>query len=679
MDRRTFWRPLGELLALYLALALLAHLLAWASGPPWAEIASVAGLGLYVVAASKLPGGTGNRWRRTARLLLWIVLFAGLSATCSFLIQQIITYPRPLFGLPPEQLRPSLGQSVVLSLLGGLPMFLGARLLLRLRPTRRRASLRGRLVFSYILVSSLTTLLVTVVLSLLLAAISVSQVPLLIEPANAAERVATAVEPLLLRGTPPEELATVLNGLLRGDVRLPVAHGTTHSDSARNESLDGIRRMLLLTSDGRLLAGSGQDVPPVGQDLPAEDADRFVLMLEQVRAGGCANGRPAGGTISDSAACAIPNGEGVPAATIVVETYAASSAAQRGAAFGRILGIFTGTLVTMLIGLLLSSVLIVALAGGIGYPLARRLTRRLERLADATSDVARGNLGRRVAIDSVDEIGQLAADFNTMALRLAERDEALRREKERAEQLLAANRRLVANVGHELRTPLTTLRGYVEALEQEHGDQLPAHDLAVIQGEIERLTTMTDDLFTLSRAEAQQLSLRIESVDARATVERLVGALAPLARRERQIEVVAVVPPDLPPLLADPTRLEQVLLNLLQNALRYTPTGGIIAVEGSADDTTVTLAVTDTGVGIDAEELPLVFERFYRTDGGRARTHGGAGLGLALVRELATAMGGSASVTSTPGRGSRFSIVLPRALGATSPNGAVQYVQTEPA
>jgi signal transduction histidine kinase len=175
------------------------------------------------------------------------------------------------------------------------------------------------------------------------------------------------------------------------------------------------------------------------------------------------------------------------------------------------------------------------------------------------------------------------------------------------------------------------------------------------------MAALVEDLFTLARAEAQQLPLNLEAVDARAVVGHLAETLAPLALRERQIEIVTALPADLPPVRADRVRLEQVVLNLLQNALRYTLPGGIIAVEGSADDGVVTLAVDDTGVGIPSEELPLVFERFYRSDSSRARESGGAGIGLALVSELTAAMGGRVAVESTPGRGSRFSIALPQA------------------
>jgi two-component system phosphate regulon sensor histidine kinase PhoR len=178
----------------------------------------------------------------------------------------------------------------------------------------------------------------------------------------------------------------------------------------------------------------------------------------------------------------------------------------------------------------------------------------------------------------------------------------------------------------------------------------------VIQKEMSRLTSLIDDLFTLARAEAKQLPLKLETVDARAVAYSLAETVAPIAQRERQIEVVTALPAYLPSVRVDRKRFEQVLLNLLQNALRYTPPGGLVVVEGESADGVVTLSVNDTGVGIPAEELPLVFERFYRSDSSRARESGGAGIGLALVGELVAAMGGSVSVQSTPGRGSRFSV-----------------------
>jgi len=367
-------------------------------------------------------------------------------------------------------------------------------------------------------------------------------------------------------------------------------------------------------------------------------------------------GVPANGVIPDTAIC--PVGAGLDA-VLVVESNVDSSA-QIGAGFGRIVSL---TLLGASLLLNLTAFVVIALvpvALGVGYLIARGLTRRIERLDQAATTLADGELSARVAADSPDEIGRLGATFNTMAEQLQERERALADAAERAELLLRTNKRLVADVSHELRNPLATLRGYLDVLAEQHGHQLPPDDLRVIQGEMGRLTALVEDLFTLARVEAQQLPLSLGPVDVTALVARLAETLAPLARRERQIELVTQLDPATPMVNADAVRLEQVLRNLAQNALRHTPPGGIIAFEVCADEAgRVRIAVADTGVGIAPEDLPHVFERFFRGDSSRARETGGAGLGLALVRELVGAMQGSVTVESTLGRGSRFTVTLP--------------------
>jgi signal transduction histidine kinase len=437
-------------------------------------------------------------------------------------------------------------------------------------------------------------------------------------------------------------------------------------DQVRDQlNVQAVRRITLLRPDGTVLASAGAERFAPGQPLPPADETDLALPLEHARPGGCVAGRPSDGPVADLAVCRIAGPDGS-AAVLLIETPV-ELGSQWGLSIARIVSVtLLGTNLALVIALMVV-VVVLGLALGGGYLLARRLTRRLEDLAAATGALAAGRLDPPVPVDRRDEVGRLSADFNAMAGRLREREQALLAEKERAERLLAANRRLVADVSHELRTPLTTMRGYLEAMELSHGDLLPAHDMRVIQGELSRLTRLIEDLFTLARADAQQLPLTIAPVDAAALVRRLGDALGPLARRERQIELVDALPPALPPVCADGARLEQVLLNLLQNALRHTPPGGIVAFEGRAEGGQVTISVADTGVGISAEELPLVFERFYRGDPSRARETGGAGLGLALVRELVTAMGGSVSAESTPQRGSRFSVTLRRAPDAEAP------------
>jgi signal transduction histidine kinase len=230
--------------------------------------------------------------------------------------------------------------------------------------------------------------------------------------------------------------------------------------------------------------------------------------------------------------------------------------------------------------------------------------------------------------------------------------------------LLEARRELVATVSHELRTPIATLRGYLDS-NQEGWDAGAApperlrRDLQRMDGEVARLQRLIEDLFTLSQAEVGGLTMDLRPADVGEVLRGRVDAFAPLAWTRGRVEVVAEVPENLPRVLADAGRLEQVLGNLLHNALRHTPPGGIVAVLACVEGETVRIDVRDTGEGIPAEELPRVWQRFYRGEGAQRRDAGGAGLGLALVKELVEGMGGSVSVESTVGEGSCFTVWLP--------------------
>jgi signal transduction histidine kinase len=179
-----------------------------------------------------------------------------------------------------------------------------------------------------------------------------------------------------------------------------------------------------------------------------------------------------------------------------------------------------------------------------------------------------------------------------------------------------------------------------------------------MEQEIARLQRLIEDLFTLSRAAVGRLALRLEPTDVGAVVRRLVETTAPLAWRQRRVQVLAEMASEVAPARADEQRLEQIVSNLLTNAVRHTPPGGLVAAAVTADAHAVRVEVRDTGEGILPEDLPHVFERFYRGRQGDAPS--GAGLGLALTKELAEAMGGSVEAASTPGEGSCFTVRLPR-------------------
>ena len=294
---------------------------------------------------------------------------------------------------------------------------------------------------------------------------------------------------------------------------------------------------------------------------------------------------------------------------------------------------------------------------------ARRTTRRLEALTGATAALRGGEYTTRILVEGEDEVAQLQGDFNAMAIALERAMEDLQAERDKVTELLEARRQLIASVSHELRTPLATIRGYLETLQQSRDLERCHHDLQVMDRELTRLQTLVDDLFTLSCAEVDALALDLRPVNIADVIRRRVEVTAPLAWQRERVQVVVEVTEDLLIAIADEARLEQALVNLLRNALRHTPPGGIVAVSAEAEEERICVRVCDTGQGIPAEEHTRIWERFYRGDDARARDAQGAGLGLALVKELAEAMAGSVAVESEMGAGSCFSIWLPRFRG----------------
>ena len=219
----------------------------------------------------------------------------------------------------------------------------------------------------------------------------------------------------------------------------------------------------------------------------------------------------------------------------------------------------------------------------------------------------------------------------------------------------------VANVSHELRTPITAIRGYAETLRAgalSEGD-VAANMVEIIFRQSERLSRLVEDLLELSRLEAREFKLSQQPVLLQDTAQRAADAVRPRAE-SKGIRLAIEVPVDLRA-LGDEPALEQVLLNLLDNAVKYMPGGGEVKIAGRARDGRCEIEVRDNGIGIEAKHLSRLFERFYRVDKGRSREMGGTGLGLAIVKHLVAAMHGEVEVTSTPGAGSTFTVVLPLA------------------
>jgi signal transduction histidine kinase len=281
-------------------------------------------------------------------------------------------------------------------------------------------------------------------------------------------------------------------------------------------------------------------------------------------------------------------------------------------------------------------------------------------LAAAGERLANGELDSRVQVTGEDELARLQAGFNEMADHLQDAIKQESEQRARSDELLAANQELIANVSHELRTPVALIRGHLEAIESDPDDAGDYVRIAI--RETDRLGRLVEDLFQLTRLESKRLDLDLAPFDPASAAREAVEALAEPARREAGILVRAESNTGESTCLGDRARFVQVLVNLIRNAIRYTPEGGIILVSTSGHANTIQVTVRDTGSGIPPEDLPHIFDRFYRADPSRNRGSGGAGLGLAIARELIEAMGGTIAVESTLDEGTVFTIEMPRAV-----------------
>ncbi len=287
----------------------------------------------------------------------------------------------------------------------------------------------------------------------------------------------------------------------------------------------------------------------------------------------------------------------------------------------------------------LAALIAALLVGGL---LFRSITAPLRRLTAASAAIAGGDLGARAPVGGRDEVARLAVSFNQMAESLA-----------RAE---AARRNQTADIAHELRTPLTVVQGTLEAIVD---GVYPANreNLLAALAQVRTLSRLVDDLRLLALADAGQLRLQKAPLDLGAFLRQTVEAHRPQAQ-ERGVALVLDAPPALPKVLADRDRLAQVVGNLLGNALQYVPPGGHVTVRVSDQGREVTVSVADDGPGVPADDLPYLFERFWRGEPARQRTAGGSGLGLAIARHLVEAHGGRIWAEATPGGGLTITFAL---------------------
>lgn len=288
---------------------------------------------------------------------------------------------------------------------------------------------------------------------------------------------------------------------------------------------------------------------------------------------------------------------------------------------------------------------VAALAGvlaavGIGFFLASRLLKPIRMLTQASQAMARGDLNQRVPVTSQDELGQLTTTFNQMSADLDHADQQ--------------RKRMTADITHDLSTPLQIISGYIEMLEAGEVTLTPQR-IEIIKTELGHLRRLVGDLTTLAQVEAGALDIQLETVQPDELLKRVYQAFQPIAAH-KGVALTLNVPQQAPAICADEGRMFQVLKNLLENALRYTPKDGTIEL-GAQAGAQVQLRVKDSGEGIDAEDLPYVFDRFYRADKARGGNSGKMGLGLAICKALVVAQGGSIAAESA-GKGYGATMVI---------------------
>jgi two-component system, OmpR family, sensor histidine kinase BaeS len=290
----------------------------------------------------------------------------------------------------------------------------------------------------------------------------------------------------------------------------------------------------------------------------------------------------------------------------------------------------------------LSALAAVILALALGGFLAFTLTRSLRELTEATIDLAHGKLGRQVKVRSKDELGKLAISFNQMSQDL--------------ERATMARRQMTADIAHDLRSPLSVIAGYAEALSDGKLPGTP-ETYGVLHQETKHLSRLVDDLRLLSLVDAGELPLQLQPSSPRALLEWVVARHA-VASQQAGISFRIKSGANLPEVIVDEERMAQVFDNLILNAFRYTPAGGEILLSAEQVGGALQFTVSDNGSGIAAEDLPNIFERFYRGDKARQQ-NGESGLGLAIAKSIVEAHGGSIAVESVPGQGTQFTICLP--------------------
>jgi two-component system, OmpR family, sensor histidine kinase BaeS len=306
--------------------------------------------------------------------------------------------------------------------------------------------------------------------------------------------------------------------------------------------------------------------------------------------------------------------------------------------------------------ILLAGLIVAVLVIILSFLFARRLTRPLEALTVAAEQMKQGSYTQRVAVPKTqDELGRLASTFNDMANTIEADVKELRHQEQ-------ARRDLTANIAHDLATPLTAIQGFSEALADgvitdTEGRQETAQRIG---REVQRLRRLVKDLQQMSSLEAGNAQLDLAPLDMHTLVDETLNVIQPECE-QMGIALQNEIASETPPVMADSDRITQVLLNLLDNARRHTPKGGSIDIRAYSKDAMLHTQIRDTGVGIDASDLPHIFERFYQANHSRNGATGGSGLGLSIVKAIIMAHGGTIWAESQPGQGTTVIFTLPLA------------------
>lgn len=296
-------------------------------------------------------------------------------------------------------------------------------------------------------------------------------------------------------------------------------------------------------------------------------------------------------------------------------------------------------LVAIVRGIILTSIFAMLM----GVALSKTIVTPLKELLGAISQMSKGDFNKHLPVYSDDELGELSRSFNAMA--------------DEIDNETAIRQQMFADISHELKTPLTVLATKLET-SLERNKPLDTVDVAALYDEVIRLKSMVGEMQDLSRLEAKQTVLNKTLVDFKTFFSEFL-VLIEAEAEDRKIDFQVQIAPTVDYCYADPYRLKQIVLNLINNALRYTPEGGRVELKIESDEQNFIIMVNDTGMGISPEDLPYIFQRFYRAEKSRERSRGGSGLGLAITKGFVEAHGGSISVESTLGKGSSFLVKLP--------------------